>query len=181
MNVHEIRAVLTAYKEVAESGWPNLHPFLEADSRRWNVASESELGAVLATYLDESSRAEVRVFWKFGPKLVFGGCNDYFAGFVGLSAREVVGLTDWDEQIPWKRQAAKYRGDDRKVLDTGIASLDLVERQLRPDGRTTHWMRTSKAAIRLPGGEIIGVLGLSSTLDEASRAQYVPGLASLSA
>src|SRR3954468_7054637 len=116
-DVHEVRAILAAYKQVADALWPQLHPAMAERSKRWATGDEAALRQELASYLrDSSQQSKVRVFWKLGPQFTFGGCNEHFAHDAGLaSAAQVVGIDDFDKRLPWKGQAAKYRSDDKKV------------------------------------------------------------------
>jgi hypothetical protein len=135
---------------------------------RWTFAGEAELRAELLGYLKEASAPSctVRVFWKVGPKFLFGGCNEHFARDAGLqSAAEMVGLDDFSPKLPWRAQAAKYRADDKEVYDKGAANLDILERQTSGTG-AVQWVRVGKAPIRTAAGEVIGVLGMYELLDE---------------
>ena len=169
MNVgaNELRAILGAYKQVMDASWPSLHPAMAARSTKWPTASENELKQELAAYLAEASgpRCRVRLFWKFTPGFVFGGCNALFARDAGVaSSANVVGTDDSHKQFPWKSQAAKYRADDQNVVNRGVPMLDIVERQQSPSGEIT-WVRVGKTPIRVAGGNIIGVFGMYEVLD----------------
>src|SRR4051812_31568265 len=99
MNVgaNEFRAILIAYKQVMDASWPTLHPTMSARSRMWANASENELKHELAGYVADASGpgCRVRLFWKFTPGFVFGGCNASFARDAGvLSPTNVVGTDD---------------------------------------------------------------------------------------
>ncbi len=162
----ELRAVLQAYKEVKDASWPALNPAMAERSRHWAEAAEADLRAELAGYLREAVPPawQVRIFWKLGPELVFGGCNEQFARDAGLaSAAELVGLTDFDKRLPWTRQAAKYRLDDQAVIASGTARLGIIERQQSGDGHI-NWVRVSKAPVRTGAG-VVGVLGMYEPLD----------------
>ena len=165
-DAHEVRAVLAAYKEVADALWPTLHPSMAERSKRWASADEPTLRQELASYLrDSSQQSSVRVFWKLGPQFTFGGCNDHFARDAGLAGpQQVVGIDDFDKRLPWKGQAAKYRSDDKKVTANGQPNLDIVERQESADG-TISWVRAGKTPIRTSDGQVIGLLGMYEVLD----------------
>ena len=166
----EIRAVLAAYKTVMEAFRPDLHPAMARRSALWDRASEASLRSELAEYLREASRPDcgVRVFWKLGPQLVFGGCNEHFAHDGGLpDAASMVGLDDFDKRLSWRQQAPKYRKDDKAVLASGKAEPNIIERQEQPDGKVI-WVHVGKAPIRVKSGEVIGVLGMYEIIDEAT-------------
>ena len=118
---------------------------------------------MIATIIDT---IPVRVFWK-DRDLIYLGCNTEFAMDAGFaSPSDVVGLDD--SQMAWREQAELYRGDDRKVLDSGQARLFIEEPQTTPDGRTITLL-TSKVPIRNSQGEVTGVLG--TYLDITTRKQ----------
>jgi len=167
--VEELRGILSAYRQVMEASWPQLHPTMAINSRQWAHLSERELDAELASYVKQSSasRSNVRVFWKLGPKYVFGGCNELFAEDAGLPNAQLIGIDDFDRRLPWMNQAAKYRADDRSVVTSGEAKLDIIERQTSSTGTIT-WVRAGKAPIRDAAGTVIGVLGMYELLDSAT-------------
>src|SRR6187399_3172330 len=112
--VEELRAILTAYKQVMEASWPQMHPAMAGRASHWPTAGEAELRQELNGYLTRASAAasEVRVFWKMLPGFTFGGCNAPLARDGGLrTPSEIVGLDDYDKRFPWSLQAAKYRAD----------------------------------------------------------------------
>ena len=161
------RAILRAYREVMTASWPDLHPDIAERSKRWAQASESELNLELERYLREASLpgCKVRIFWKLGPELRFGGCNELFAEDAGIPAAALVGLDDYDKRLPWFAQAAKYRTDDEEVFHSGRAKLDILERQRSSTG--IIWVRAGKAPIRTEEGTILGILGMYEVLDSA--------------
>ena len=165
--VEELRGTLAAYKQVMDASWPQLHPTMGENSRRWPQLGESQLAAELATYVKQSSTSAVRVFWKIGPKFVFAGCNELFAQDAGLPSTELIGTDDFDKRLPWMNQAAKYRADDRAVAQSGEANLDIIERQASSSGNIT-WVRAGKAPIRDAAGTVIGILGMYELLEAAT-------------
>lgn len=163
--VEELGAVLQAYKRVKDASWPDLHPGMEAAAPSWARAGEAELRRQLDGYVAETEvpGCEVRLFWKTGHDLVFGGCNRNFAKDAGLSGpAEVIGLDDFSDKLPWVAQAAKYRADDKEVVDSGEPKLDILERQKSSSG--VVWVLVGKAPI-VVGGTAIGVLGMYQVLD----------------
>lgn len=167
--VDELKAVLSAYELVSQASWPDLNPRLASRSPFWGAATAEALQAELAEYMREVAppRSNVRVFWKVGPGLTFGGCNDAFANDAGMkSPSEMIGIDDFDKRLPWRHQAAKYRRDDQAVVNSGEKQLDIVERQQGTDGSIT-WVRAGKAPIKLSNGDVVGVLGMYEVLDAA--------------
>jgi hypothetical protein len=164
----ELRAVLEAYKMVKDASWPDLHPGMAKGSTRWAQASEADLRKELQGYIDETAKPgrDVRVFWKLGDDLRFGGCNLMFVKDAGLkSPAEMVGLDDFSEKLPWNAQAAKYRFDDKEVVDSGKPKLDILERQNSAKG--TVWVLVGKAPVRV-GNRSIGILGMYEILDQVA-------------
>ncbi|MBL8472950.1 MAG: PAS domain S-box protein [Rhodocyclaceae bacterium] len=99
----------------------------------------------------------MRVFWK-DRALNYLGCNPAFARDAGkIRPDELVGKDDY--QMGWANEAALYRADDQKIIDSGVALLNYEEPQTTPDGRTV-WLRTSKVPLKNQDQEIIGVLGM---------------------
>jgi hypothetical protein len=165
----ELRAILSAYRQVAAASWPDLNPTMASRAARWSSASAAELRSELEGYLREVAppRSNVRVMWKTGPKYLFGGCNELFAKDAGLKPSELVGTDDFDKRLPWRHQAAKYRRDDETVVKTGKANLDIVERQESTAGEMT-WVRAGKAPLKLADGTTFGVLAMYEIVDAAS-------------
>jgi len=180
MTSDEIHAVLTAYKQVMDASWPDLHSNMEPRAQHWPKLTAELLAAELAALLAETSVAScpVRIFWKRGRDFRFAGCNSSFAQDAGFPNSEaLLGLDDFDSRLPWARQASKYRADDEEVFQSGKAKLDIVERQRHPDGRT-FWVRAGKAPIIGSTGAAIGILGMYELLDDATgRRLYAERLA----
>src|SRR5829696_4700862 len=165
----ELRAILSAYQQVAAASWPDLNPGMKSRAARWSSASADELQQELDGYLREVAppRSNVRVMWKTGPKFLFGGCNELFAKDAGLKPSELIGTDDFDKRLPWRHQAAKYRRDDETVAKTGKASLDIIERQESTGGEMT-WVRAGKAPLKLADGTSFGILAMYEVVDAAT-------------
>jgi hypothetical protein len=163
----DLRAILEAYRTVRKASWPQLHPAMEERAARWPLSDEAELRAELEGYLKETAapNCSVRVFWKRGPSFLFGGVNGHFAHDAGLSASDLLGTDDFDSRLPWSAQAAKYRADDKEVLESGTAKLDILERQTSPSG-AVFWVHVGKAPIRSAGGAVVGVFGMYELIDD---------------
>ena len=122
--------------------------------------SQNLLRAVIDT-------APVRVFWK-DRRLCYLGCNAAFARDAGMAhPQDVIGRDDY--QMRWADQAEAYRAADRAVLESGIARLNVEERQTIADGQET-WLRVSRVALRNAQNETIGVLGIYDDITEAKQA-----------
>jgi hypothetical protein len=168
-SAEELRAILSAWQQVAAASWSDLNPTMKSRSARWATASAADLRAELDGYLREvaAPRSNVRIMWKTGPKFLFGGCNESFAQDAGITPAELIGIDDFDKRLPWRHQAAKYRRDDETVVKTGKASLDIIERQESNDGGTS-WVRAGKAPLKLPNGTAFGILGMYEVVDAAT-------------
>lgn len=168
MTKHELLAILDAYRRVIAVAAPGLH----LDTRAASHTSDAvELEAELARRLAEASSpsCRVRLFFKLGHDLRYGGCNAQFAADAGLARPEdIVGLDDFDPRIAWVAQAAKYRRDDRAVLESGEAKLGIIERQSSASG--VIWLDTSKVPI-LDGRLSLGVFGAYEIIDGKTAAQ----------
>jgi len=119
---------------------------------------------MLAAVLDNIPQ---RIFWK-DRDLRYLGCNKAFLANAGYSGPEaVLGKSDLD--LPFTKNAAAYRADDQRVLDTGEPKLYYEEPQIRPDG-SVAWLRTSKMPLRDPEGNVFGVLG---TYEDITQSKLV--------
>ncbi len=84
----------------------------------------------------------------------FGNRN--FCNTLGTSPRELVGKCDLDF-FP-EPLAARYRNDDRDVIDTG-RTLDVVEQHVTPDGEKLY-VQVIKTPVYGPDGMPIGIQGI---------------------
>lgn len=112
-----------------------------------------EREAFLRLVLDNIPQA---VFWK-DKNLVYRGCNVAFARAAGLAPEDIVGKDDSD--LPWKPEEAQFfRKIDRRIMNSGLAELGIIEPQLQADG-TEAWLETNKVPLRNAEGDIVGILG----------------------
>jgi diguanylate cyclase (GGDEF)-like protein/PAS domain S-box-containing protein len=104
-----------------------------------------------------------RVFWK-DSDFRYLGCNTLFARDAGFSHPEqLLGKDDFG--MAWKEQAELYRGDDRQVMESRRAKLNIPEPQTTPTGAKI-WLNTSKVPLQMPNGEVFGVLGVYEDITE---------------
>lgn len=103
-------------------------------------------------------------------RLVF--VNKAHAKGLNLNPEDVVGKTDYDF-FP-KEQADFMVADDQKVMETGIAILDKVERTTRPDG-SRHVVSTTKLPRKNSRDQIVGIMGITRdiTLRALENEQYI--------
>ena len=98
------------------------------------------------------------------------GATRHFARDAGLARpANIVGINDFNKQLPWRRQAAKYRSDDRDVVSSRQPKLNILERQDSSTG-LIHVL-TGKSPVLLPSGEAVGLLGMYETIDAARAAE----------
>ena len=109
------------------------------------------------------------VFWK-DRNSVYLGCDQSFAQLGGLnSPEEVIGKTDYD--LPWKPEEAEFFLEcDRRVMESGVAELGIIEPQLQSDG-SQHWLETNKVPLRDHDGTVIGILGTFVDVTQLQQTQ----------
>jgi len=98
------------------------------------------------------------IFWK-DRNSVFLGCNRAFALSANLnSSADIIGKTDYD--LPWsKEDSDSYIADDRQVMESKQAKLNIEEPQTFPDGKKIILL-TSKVPLYDEQGEVYGVLAI---------------------
>jgi len=98
-----------------------------------------------------------RVFWKDRASR-FLGANRHMAQAAGLNdAAQLVGLTDAD--MPWAGAAAPYQDEDRQIMASGVALLNMQRSQRTNDGEV-RWFDVSKLPLTDDAGHVAGVLGV---------------------
>ncbi len=104
------------------------------------------------------------VFWK-DRDLNYLGCNDAFAHAAGLSGpQQIVGMND--VELPWRaEETVWFQAWDRRVMESGVAELNIEEPQLQADGRN-RFLSTSKVPLRNENNEVIGILGIFNDITE---------------
>ncbi len=108
------------------------------------------------------------IWWK-NRDSVYLGANRFLANLAGFAQPEnMIGLTDYD--MLWtKEEADFFRECDRRVVESGVAELNIIEPQLQADGRSA-WLNTNKVPLRDADGEVVGVLGTFADITEQRRA-----------
>jgi PAS domain S-box-containing protein len=110
----------------------------------------------------------VRVFWK-DRNLNYLGCNSIFLKDAGLTDQnEIIGKDDF--MLTWRNQAELYRSDDKEVIESGIAKLNIEEPQTSPAGKSLTLL-TNKLPLRNSKGEISGILGTYLDITERKQAE----------
>lgn len=130
------------------------------------VQTEEELNASRDLLRLIVENAPVRVFWK-DTESRYLGCNAAFARDAGMmSPEDLVGKDDF--QMGWRKQAERYRADDRRVMDSDTPIIGYEEQQTTPDGHPI-WLRTSKVPLHDANGRIFGVLGIYDDITQHKR------------
>ncbi|HLO86129.1 MAG TPA: PAS domain S-box protein [Nostocaceae cyanobacterium] len=109
------------------------------------------------------------IFWK-DCNSTYLGCNRNFAREAGLnSPEEIVGLTDYD--LPWtKEESDWYRECDRRVMESGIPELHIIETLHRHDGEQC-WIDTNKIPLRDDQGQVVGIIGTYEDITGRKRTE----------
>ena len=137
----------------------------EVEERKRGEAALRESQQIIGAILNA---VPARIFWK-DKNLVYLGCNTIFARDAGFAHPEdVVGRDDY--QMGWRDQANLYRGDDRRVIETGREKLLIEEPQTTPEGKVITLL-TSKVPLRSSNGEVFGVLGTYMDVTERKRTE----------
>ncbi|MCD6051026.1 MAG: hypothetical protein K0Q55_2429 [Verrucomicrobia bacterium] len=137
---------------------------LDIDDRKRAEHLVYEQRAMLEGVLNSVPQA---VFWKDRDSRYLG-CNRVFAQAAGLKdTGQTVGKTDFD--LPWgPREASGYVADDRQVIESKRAKLNIIEPITLADG-SQRWLETSKTPLLRPDGEVFGVLGVFEDITERKR------------
>jgi diguanylate cyclase (GGDEF)-like protein/PAS domain S-box-containing protein len=131
-------------------------------------AAEEQLRSLNTMMRQVIETAPLRIFWKDNASRYLG-CNHAFARDAGvLHPDELVGKLD--SELGWRDQAALYRADDLRVIESQAPRLNFEESQTTPDGRQIC-LRTSKVPLLGPHGEKLGLLGVYDDITEHKRAQ----------
>jgi PAS domain S-box-containing protein len=121
--------------------------------------------SMLNTILDTIPQS---IFWK-DKNSVYLGCNRTFADSAGIGHPDLIaGKTDQD--LPWKREAERYRADDHEVMTNGTARYHIIEPLFRADGKEI-WADTAKIPLTGSDGRVNAVLGVLEDITDRKRAE----------
>lgn len=110
-----------------------------------------------------------QVFWK-NRALIYTGCNQAFAGVVGMSnPSDVIGKSDYDFARD-STHAESYREWDKKIMDDDTPVLDLEESYHNSDG-SEGTVLTSKVPLKDQDGNVYGILGICTDISERKRVE----------
>jgi two-component system, NtrC family, sensor kinase len=104
------------------------------------------------------------IFWKDRNSLYLG-CNQKFASIAGVALPEnIIGKSDYD--LPWKKEETEwFRECDRRVMESGVAELHIIEPQKTADGKE-GWVDTNKIPLRDAQGNVVGILGTAEDISD---------------
>ncbi len=109
------------------------------------------------------------VFWKDRQSVVLG-CNQLFAMTCGLkSPLEAIGKSDFDFACN-EDEALAYIADDRQVMESGLAKLNIEENITLASGEQL-WLQTNKVPLRDLEGNVIGVMGTFQDISDRKQAE----------
>ena len=95
--------------------------------------------------------------------------NRVLASWYGLKdPKGAVGKTEADFVSPGFAKATLE--NDRRMLETGVPSLDQEERIVGRDGKP-HWVSTTKLPLRNSKGRVVGTMGISRDIKGVKRAE----------
>jgi hypothetical protein len=156
-------AVVSAFVTLAEQSWSNpevVQAFVLAQKAPTTTAACRALLSALE--LAQGAYSTAMFWWKNEVSEFLGFCSR-FAEASGVRALDLLGRTDADPAVTWRRQATLYMRDDREVMLARTPKLDIIERQDRGD--TTVWLRTSKVPYESVHGS--GTVGGFDTISSA--------------
>jgi hypothetical protein len=160
-------AVVSAFVTLVEHSWSKpdvVRAFVLAQK----APSTGAQCRALLSALDAAGDAyPTAMFWWKNETSEFLGFSLRLAEASGLRALDLLGRTDADPEVTWRRQAALYMRDDREVMMSRRPKLDILERQDRGD--TTVWLRTSKVPYESAHGS--GTVGGFDTISSAEAVQ----------
>lgn len=108
------------------------------------------------------------IFWK-NRENVYLGCNSSFAQVAGMKPQEVIGKTDYE--MPWSQEEAEFYIEcDRKVMESGIPELGIVEPISQADGKQS-WLETNKVPLYDTEGDVIGIIGIFQDITSYKEAE----------
>ena len=139
--------------------------FYDVTDRKEAEEALREQGSFLRLVLDNIPQL---IFWK-DRNSRFLGCNKNWATAVGLNhPDEIIDKTD-EELFPSSQNVKSYLEQDRRVIETGIPELHMIEHQKR--NNQDFWYDTNKIAIRDSHCNIVGILGTVENITERKRAE----------
>ncbi|MBI3990731.1 MAG: PAS domain S-box protein, partial [Candidatus Omnitrophica bacterium] len=93
--------------------------------------------------------------------------NKGLADAMGLKKEEIEGKSCFD--IWPKKQAEDFWRDDKKVMQSGMPKLGIIEPMMSPKGQ--RWVQTDKIPYRNEKEKIIGIIGFAVDITERKKAE----------
>lgn len=100
--------------------------------------------------------------WLKDPGGVYLSCNHAFKGLCGKDPEQIVGRTD--HELFSQAAADQFRANDLRAL--GNQGVNINEEWVDTWSQGRRLFETSKVAVRLPDGSVLGVLGLAYDITE---------------
>jgi PAS domain S-box-containing protein len=106
-----------------------------------------------------------KIFFK-NKNLIYVSCNENYAKDLKIQPEEITGKIDYDFYPRYL--AEKYRGDDKRIMESGITE-DIEERYIQ-DGQES-WVHTLKTPVKDENENVVGILGLFWDITERKLAE----------
>ena len=125
--------------------------------------TNNQLAASRGLLEDVLNTIPSQVFWKDSESRYLG-CNRAFAWQSGLEdVHQLIGKQD--EDLRWQPFAEEFREQDCKVMESGVAMLNMEMSMTSDDGEVT-WYQISKIPLKDSDGKVIGILGTCDDVTE---------------
>lgn len=189
LNAANIRSILVIPIQVKENLWGYIrfdncqkeYLWLDSEKSILQVAAQT-LGAAIYHHQQQEKLVKSKrflqlvvdsipqiIFWK-DCNSVFLGCNQRLADIWGLSSvEEIAGKTDNDVPTTPKEKSQWYREWDKRVIESGVPELHIVEKKQQADGKN-KWLDTNKIPLR---DEEDNVVGLLATIEDITERKQV--------
>ncbi len=106
------------------------------------------------------------VFWK-DTDSSFLGCNKKFLQTIGYEKTEdIIGKTDHD--IWEEAEAEFYVATDKKIMETNMPELDVLQSQVQANGRQV-WLRVSKVPFHDTENKVVGIIGTYQDITDQKK------------
>jgi hypothetical protein len=163
----EMLAVLRTWKGLRERHWPMLLPEFPHRADLWPRLDERDIHNEVAQLLELMSEpfCSIRIYWKRGPELTYGGFNTHFLYDVGVpDPLDLLGQSEPDASVQRGSLARRPREDDHRLLSSAHETRSIERRDEYGVG---CWMHSVRTALRSDGGDALGVLEMYEIIDAA--------------
>lgn len=159
-----------------------MNPVIQNESDRQNGETAAALPAKVSTPADSTlnlanthmlveamlENIPDRIYFKDAQSR-FIKISQALAKRLGVShPDDAIGKTDFDFTTPEK--AREFFEDEQRILKTGEALVNKVERQILPNG-STSWSSTTKVPLRNREGQIVGIVGINRDITDLKAAE----------